>query len=212
MIQRQNPHAGLSRRDLLKALAGASLAALAAGEPRPVGAADEKVEHPRPTADACILLWMAGGMAAPETFDPKRYVPFEVGVPSEKIMSTFPAIDTVVDNIKITEGLEHIAKIMDRGTLIRSHVLPDLGHILHSRHQYHWHTGYVPPQTVAVPHLGAWMAQRPRPAQSGHPRVHRHRPAAGEQRRKGGAEGVPHRRLPRQRIRPVPAPLPRPGR
>ena len=48
---------------------------------------------------------------------------------------------------------------MDRGTLIRSHVLPDLGHILHSRHQYHWHTGYVPPQTVAAPHIGAWMAR-----------------------------------------------------
>ncbi len=48
---------------------------------------------------------------------------------------------------------------MDRGTLIRTHVLPDLGHILHSRHQYHWHTGYVPPQTVAAPHIGAWMAR-----------------------------------------------------
>jgi uncharacterized protein (DUF1501 family) len=159
MTLEQNPHAGLTRRDLLKALAGASLAALAAGEPLPAHAADEKVEHPKPTADACILLWMAGGMAAPDTFDPKRYVPFEVGVPSEKILSTFPAIDTAVDNIKITEGLEHVAKVMDRGTLIRSHVLPDLGNILHSRHQYHWHTGYVPPQTVAAPHLGAWMAK-----------------------------------------------------
>ena len=102
---------------------------------------------------------MAGGMAAPETFDPKRYQPFEVGLPVEKVMSTFPAIDTAVDNIKICEGLENIAKVMDRATLIRSHVLPDLGHILHSRHQYHWHTGYVPPQTVAAPHIGAWMAK-----------------------------------------------------
>src|SRR5262249_52347565 len=139
----------------------AAAAALAAGEPRPLFADDkgEPVQHPKPTADACILLWMAGGMAAPETFDPKRYVPFEVGVPSEKIMSTFPAIDTAVDNIKITQGLENIAKVMDRATLIRSHVLPDLGHILHSRHQYHWHTGYVPPQTVAAPHVGSWIAK-----------------------------------------------------
>jgi hypothetical protein len=30
---------------------------------------------------------------------------------------------------------------------------------LHSRHQYHWHTGYVPPQTVACPHIGSWMAK-----------------------------------------------------
>ena len=40
---------------------------------------------------------------------------------------------------------------MDRGTLIRSHVVADLGNILHSRHQYHWHTGYVPPQTRRLP-------------------------------------------------------------
>jgi hypothetical protein len=149
-----------TRRDFLKSLAAASVAAWAAGEPKLLGAAEgHKIEHPRPTADACILLWMAGGMAAPDTFDPKKYVPFEVGVPVEKIMSTFPAINTVVDGIRITEGLERVAKVMDRGTLIRSHVLPDLGHILHSRHQYHWHTGYVPPQTVAAPHLGAWMAR-----------------------------------------------------
>ena len=48
---------------------------------------------------------------------------------------------------------------MNRATLIRSHRQADLGHILHSRHQYHWHTGYVPPQTVAAPHIGAWMAK-----------------------------------------------------
>ncbi|MCU0721149.1 MAG: DUF1501 domain-containing protein, partial [Pirellula sp.] len=28
-----------------------------------------------------------------------------------------------------------------------------------SRHQFHWHTGYVPPQTVACPHIGSWMAK-----------------------------------------------------
>ena len=48
---------------------------------------------------------------------------------------------------------------MDRATLIRSHVVADLGNILHSRHQYHWHTGYVPPQTVACPHIGSWIAR-----------------------------------------------------
>jgi hypothetical protein len=64
-----------------------------------------------------------------------------------------------VDNIKISQGLENVARVLDRGTLIRSLVLPDLGSILHSRHQYHWHTGYIPPQTVAAPHIGAWMAR-----------------------------------------------------
>jgi len=150
----------IQRRRFLKKLAAGTAAAWMASEPRLLPAADgESIEHPQPSADACIVIWMAGGMAAPDNFDPKRYVPFEVGTPVEKIISTFPAIDTAVDNIKICEGLEKIGSVMDRATMVRSHVQPDLGSILHSRHQYHWHTGYVPPQTVACPHIGAWMAR-----------------------------------------------------
>ncbi|MEZ6125524.1 MAG: DUF1501 domain-containing protein [Planctomycetaceae bacterium] len=147
-----------SRRSFLKSLSAASAAALLSGQPGSLRA-DSTTEAPTATADACIILWMAGGMAAPETFDPKRYEPFQEGLPVEKIISTFPAIDTVVDGLQISEGLENVAQIMDRGTVIRSAFQPDLGSILHSRHQYHWHTGYVPPQTVAAPHIGAWMAR-----------------------------------------------------
>lgn len=148
------------RRDFIKALAMAGAAAMATGEPRLLwGSTAEPIEHPPAKADACILIWMAGGMAAPETFDPKRYLPFEKGLAVADMLSTFPAIDTAVDGVKFCEGLENIAQVMDRATLIRSAVQPDLGSILHSRHQYHWHTGYVPPQTVACPHLGSWLAK-----------------------------------------------------
>src|SRR5579863_881398 len=134
--------------------AAASLAALTGTEPLLVrGAA------PDATADAIIVLWMAGGMAQTETFDPKRYTPFAPGGRTERVLSTFPAIDTAVDNIKISQGLERVAKVMDRGSLIRTFQGPDLGFILHSRHQYHWHTGYVPPQSLAVPHIGAVIAK-----------------------------------------------------
>ena len=74
--------------------------------------------------------WRYGLLLTPST--PSVTYPFEVGVPLEKIISTFPAIDTNVDGIKITEGLENIAKVMNRGTLIRTHKVADLGHILHS--------------------------------------------------------------------------------
>jgi hypothetical protein len=147
----------IARRDFLKKLALASSAAWMSGSPQLVLGRD--LQAPAAKADACILLWMGGGMAAPETFDPKRYAPFEKGMAVDSVLSTFPSIDTTVDDIKICAGLENIAQIMDRGTLIRSAVQPDLGSILHSRHQYHWHTGYVPPQTVACPHIGAWMAR-----------------------------------------------------
>lgn len=158
IAQPSYPAAPGSRREFLRALSVGSAAALMAGEPRLAMATDSAARLPA-KADCCILLWMAGGMAAAETFDPKRYEPFEIGLPVEKVISTFPAIDTAVDDLTISQGLENVAKIMDRGTLLRSVVLPDLGHILHSRHQYHWHTGYVPPQTVAAPHIGAWIAR-----------------------------------------------------
>ena len=147
----------IQRRDFLKQLGLASTVALATNGTKAWG--NEDIIHPAAKADSCILIWMAGGMAAPDTFDPKRYHPFEKGLDVNKILSTFPAIETNVDGLQISEGLENIAQVMDRGTLIRSAVQPDLGSILHSRHQYHWHTGYVPPITVAAPHLGAWMAK-----------------------------------------------------
>src|SRR5262249_52676921 len=122
-------------------------------------AAKHSDKIPEPKADTLILLWMGGGMAHTETFDPKRYTAFRKGMKSQEVLSTFPAIDTVVDNIKISQGLEKIAQVLDRGTLIRTQQGANLGKILHSRHQFHWHTGYEPPVTVAAPHLGAWIAR-----------------------------------------------------
>jgi len=111
-----------------------------------------------PKADTMIVLWMAGGQAHTETFDPKPYTPFEKGMDARGVASTFPSIPTAVDGIRFSEGLEHTAEVMDRGALIRTFNAGDLGFILHSRHQYHWHTGYEPPLTVAAPHIGAWTA------------------------------------------------------
>lgn len=112
------------------------------------------------TADTVILLWMAGGMAHTETFDPKRYTPFEKGMEGKRVLSTFNSLPTALDGIHFSEGLQSIGNVMDKGSLIRSYVAGDMGFILHSRHQYHWHTCYEPPQTVAAPHIGAWIANQ----------------------------------------------------
>src|SRR6266436_5537341 len=144
----------ISRRGFMGTTAAASLAALVGGEPELVRAA-----APQATADSVIVLWMAGGMAQTETWDPKKYTPFEPGVRTERVLSTFPSIDTAVDHIKISQGLERVARVMDRGAIIRSFQGPDLGFILHSRHQFHWHTGYIPPQSIAIPHIGSVIAK-----------------------------------------------------
>jgi hypothetical protein len=148
-----------NRRQFLQTASAATLAALAAGDPRQLAAAEAVAARPKAAADTVIVLWMGGGMAHTETFDPKRYTPFEKGLESNAVLSTFPSIDTAVDPIKFSQGLEKLAGVMDRGTLIRSYTAGDLGKILHSRHQYHWHTGYAPPQTVAAPHIGSLIAR-----------------------------------------------------
>lgn len=148
-----------NRRDFISSASAATLGALAAGYPSASAAVKAKAQSLNSTADTVIVLWMAGGMASTDTFDPKRYVPYEKGLDPKRVLSTFPAIDTAVDGLKFTEGLEKTGAVMDRGTLIKTYRAADLGFILHSRHQYHWHTAYEPPLTVAAPHIGSWISR-----------------------------------------------------
>ncbi len=153
MMHNQN----FSRRDFLRTTGAAGAAALL-GQGT-VQAVVEPAQPLKATADAVIVLWMAGGQAATETWDMKKYTPFERGMEAKAVYSTFRAIPTTLEGLRISEGMPHIAKVMHLGTLIKTFKAGDLGFILHSRHQYHWHTGYVPPQTVAAPHIGAVISR-----------------------------------------------------
>ena len=149
----------MDRRQFLQRMQQAGLAAMAASLPTASFLSSCSKPALQTSADTVILLWMAGGMCHSETFDPKGYTPFEKGMDSKSVLTTFPSIPTALDGVSFTEGLENIASVMDRGTLIRSYRAADLGHILHTRHQYHWHTCYEPPQSVQPPHIGAWIAR-----------------------------------------------------
>jgi hypothetical protein len=153
----------LNRRDFLKKTSAAAIASMAMGAPMSGLLSSCATPQMPSTADSVILLFMAGGMAHTETFDPKKFTPFRKGMESKEVLSTFPSVPTILDGIQFSEGLESIGKIMDKGTLIRSYVAADLGHILHTRHQYHFHTCYEPPQSVVVPHLGSWIAKEKGP-------------------------------------------------
>ncbi|NBP23615.1 MAG: DUF1501 domain-containing protein [Proteobacteria bacterium] len=71
-----------TRREFVKGLSAATLGALGAGYPRALAAAEDAALRPPATADTIIVLWMGGGMASTETFDPKRYTPYEKGTSS----------------------------------------------------------------------------------------------------------------------------------
>ena len=66
---------GITRRDYMRQTAGAAMAALSGGAPRLLA----QTAKPVATADSMILLWMAGGMAQTETWDPKKYTAYESG-------------------------------------------------------------------------------------------------------------------------------------
>ena len=149
----------LNRREFLKKTGAAALAAMAVTPMTGLltSCSRNKIAA---KADSVILLYMSGGMAHTETFDPKRYTPFTAGMQANDVLSTFKSVPTILDGVHFSEGLESIGQVMDKGTLIRSYVAADMGHILHTRHQYHWHTCYEPPQSVSMPHIGAWIAQQ----------------------------------------------------
>lgn len=150
----------MNRRDFLKTASAATLSSLAAPAPRAFAAG---VEHPKPLADSMILLWMGGAMCQTETFDPKRFTPFGPGIKPKDLLCTFPTIDTAVDHIKFAQGVENLAKVIDRGSVIRTYVGREYGalaeNLQHIPYQVRWLTGYTPPQTVSPPYLGAWISQ-----------------------------------------------------
>src|ERR1041385_8570193 len=88
-----------SRRGFLGATGAATLAALTGSSPQALLGA---TTAPKATADTLIVLWMAGGMAQTETFDPKKPAEFEPGMAANGVLSTFKPIDTVVDSIKLS--------------------------------------------------------------------------------------------------------------
>jgi len=147
------------RRKFLKTTSAATMAALTAGVPMASFLASCNRKKIEAKADTVILLWMAGGMAHTDTFDPKKYTPYTKGMEANSVLSTFKPVPTCLDGVFFSEGLEAIGNVMNKGIVIRSYVAADMGFILHSRHQYHWHTCYKPPQSLPAPHIGAWISK-----------------------------------------------------
>ncbi|MDA2939187.1 DUF1501 domain-containing protein [Acidobacteria bacterium AH-259-A15] len=140
--------AKLTRRDLLKVGAGTVLA-LGAGKnlfALAAKAADQTM--PRGKADACIFLWLGGGAAHIDTFDPKV-----VGDGKKKPGSYYPSIETAIPGVRVCEHLRRTAPLLDRCIPIRS-----LFHPISSQHGAATnlvHTGRTPSGTVSYPSIGS---------------------------------------------------------
>jgi hypothetical protein len=140
----------MNRRHLLQSTA--SLAGAAALS-RPLLAAPEaalikgKAEH-------VISIWLGGGMAQTDTFDPKRR-----GNPAAKVAgSYYDAIDTAVPGVRLCEHLQKLAPLMDRVTAVRTvhHDVIDE----HAAATNRMHTGRPISGTISYPSIGSIIAHQ----------------------------------------------------
>jgi hypothetical protein len=126
-----------SRRDVLAA-------ALAA----PALARASDAAPPRGTAEACVFLWLGGGMSHLDTFDPKR-----LGDGKKVAGSAYPAIDTAASGVQVCEHLKRSAAVMDRMAVVRTlhHTVIDE----HAAAVLRLHTGRATSETVTYPSVGS---------------------------------------------------------
>mgnify|MGYP002629630980 CR=1 FL=1 len=115
---------------------------------------EEVVHHPKGKAEHCIMLWLAGGVAHLDTWDPKT-----LGDPDKrKTGSAYPAIKTAIPGVKVCEHLPRVAAMLDRFMLIRTvnHGIVDE----HSAATNFVHTGRPTQGTIVYPSIGSIVANQ----------------------------------------------------
>src|SRR5258706_16026189 len=107
---------GISRRGFLRlgSVAGLSLAQILRLQQAQAAAKSQKDVN-------CIFIFIIGGMAHQDMWDPKPNAPAE-------IRGDFRPISTAVPGMQITELLPHVAKVTDKLSLIRSMTHNDPDH------------------------------------------------------------------------------------
>ena len=149
----------MKRRTFLQGSAASVLAAASTT----TAAASSDTAGPLGKAEYCIMIWLGGGMAQIDTFDPKQMGDAK----AKKAGSYYPAIDTAVPGVQVCEHLRETAKLMDRVTALRTvnHDVVDE----HAAATNRMHTGRPTSGTVQYPSLGSIVAHERGAAAEGVP-------------------------------------------
>jgi hypothetical protein len=105
----------------------------------------QSVEGP---AKSVIYIFLPGGAAHQETFDPKPYAPVEYRGP-------FGTIDTNVSGVKFSEKMVKTAQVMDKLVVCNSMTH---GEAAHERGTHNMFTGYRPSPALQFPSMGSVVA------------------------------------------------------
>lgn len=106
-----------------------------------------------------IHIWLPGGIAQTDTWDPKKYTPFRTGMKGSELLGTCEPIPTSADDIFLGKGLENIASVMNKGTVLRSLTSETKFGAVHLKAQYYMMTGYLFPSGVKTPSIGAAISR-----------------------------------------------------
>jgi len=108
--------------------------------------ADQKFyETKEGTAKSVIFIFLPGGMAHQESFDPKPYAPIEYRGPMN-------SIDTNVAGVRVNELWKQTATIADKIAICRSMTH---GEAAHERGTHNMFTGYRPSPALQFPSIGS---------------------------------------------------------
>ena len=149
----------MKRRTFLRSTAGSTLGAAFAA---PLLAS----EVPSPKlgkAEHCVMIWLGGGMAQIDTFDPKPMGDAK----AKKAGGYYPSIDTAVPGVQVCEHLSNTAKMMEHVTAVRTvhHDVVDE----HAAATNRMHTGRPTTGTVQYPSLGSIISHQRGAATEGVP-------------------------------------------
>lgn len=134
----------MNRRHFLKSSATLALSQSLMATPNPA-ILRGKAEH-------VISIWLGGGMAQTDTFDPKR-----VGDPkTNQAGSYYPSIETAVPGVRVCEHLSRVAPLMEQVTAVRTvhHDVIDE----HAAATNRMHTGRPISGTISYPSIGSIIA------------------------------------------------------
>ncbi len=108
------------------------------------GAADAKA-GPEPKAQSVIHIFLPGGMAHQDSFDPKPYAPVEY-------RGEIGTTKTKLDGVLFGEYLPKTAQVADKLTVCRSMTH---GEAAHERGTHNMFTGYRPSPAIVFPSFGS---------------------------------------------------------
>ncbi|HEY2157107.1 MAG TPA: DUF1501 domain-containing protein [Isosphaeraceae bacterium] len=144
---------GPSRRDVLRVGwlggLGLSLGSFLRMEAEARAAGDSEGKAPRAKATSVIHIYLQGGFAHMDSFDPKPDAPAEY-------RGILDAIETKLPGVRLSSHMSRTAGVLDKLTIVRSMTHTEVDH---SRGEHSMFTGYRPSPALAYPSIGSVVAQ-----------------------------------------------------